>query len=108
MTRHVDFAPRARRDIREILDWTADHFGNEQAERYNGLIESAVAEIAQDPNQVRARSRPELHPSARTFAIRRASHIIVFRSTKPDCIEIGRVLHVSMDLLSHLPKDYLA
>jgi toxin ParE1/3/4 len=33
-------------------------------------------------------------------------HFLVYRLATPECIEVGRVLHDSMDLTRHLPHDF--
>lgn len=38
--------------------------------------------------------------------VRRPRHFLVFRMTNDGQIEIGRVLHDSMDVSSHIPDDF--
>lgn len=115
----VLIAPRARNDIANILAWTQEKFGSQTRKRYAGLIEAAIAEIAANPECAGSATRPEIADNCRTFhlfharkkagrpgaRIRRPRHFLLFRVTD-DVVELGRVLHDSMDLDQHLPEGY--
>ncbi len=45
----VDLRPLARRQLLDIYDWTADRFGEAQAERYLRDLNDAIERIAQAP-----------------------------------------------------------
>ncbi|MFM8251121.1 MAG: hypothetical protein ACKOBW_05935 [Planctomycetota bacterium] len=46
------------------------------------------------------------HVSRSIGRIRQPRHFLLFRITAESCLEIGRVLHDSLDLARHLPLDY--
>ena len=106
------FLKDASDDIDNVLKHTFDHFGDEQLELYKRLIRAALADISTNPNSPKAKRRPELHRDARTFHIARrggnARHFILFRFVDDRVIEVGRVLHDSMDLRRHLPEGFAA
>lgn len=96
-------APLARRDLRSIFAYTADRFGDRQADAYRLLLNQALERIAADPQGGGTQPRPELGEAVRslalgTFARRRRSarHVIFFRSAG-EVIVVLRVLHDAMD-----------
>jgi toxin ParE1/3/4 len=110
MKRIVTFSEAAREDILNVYLWTFEHFGEAQVNRYEKLIELAVHEISLHPDGPIARVHPLIHPDARVIHLARsgmhASHFLLFRHTEDCHLEIGRLLHESMDLPQHLPDEY--
>lgn len=117
--RRLVVAPRALQDIEDILAHSELEFGETTRDRYQLLIRTALLELARDPNRAGVISRSELAPQARTYhlamsrnrmprgqRIRRPRHLLVFRTIGRDAIEIGRVLHDTMELARHLPLGY--
>ena len=106
------FSRTAVRDIEEILAYTLTHFGARKHEQYKALIRQALRDIAADPDRSPAKRRPELHRDVRTFHIarqgRRARHFLLYRVVGDRFIDIGRLLHDSMDLKRHLPPGFEA
>ena len=96
MTGHV-VSPRARADLNDIWDYTADHWGLDQAERYFHVLRQAIEAIARNPG--RGRPCDEVRPGYRRYAV--GSHMIFFRIVG-DHIDIVRVLHQRMDFEQHL------
>jgi toxin ParE1/3/4 len=92
----VKFSRRARADIRDIWNYTADRWGREQADIYLGLIEAAVDAIVNDPklgrpsNDVRQGYRKHLA----------GSHVLFYR-IRGGTILVGRILHQRMDPERH-------
>lgn len=108
MSLQLRLSAQAQRDIEEVLAWTLREFGETQYDEYRDLIQSALFELARDPDS--AKRRPELHESARTFHIarrgRRARHFLLLRLGSDGVVEVGRLLYDGMDLVSHLPEGY--
>lgn len=102
----------AKADLRGIVGWTAEHFGDGQAKAYSGMISSAFRALKAGPNSIGVRGRDDLGdgmfilPIARSG--KRGRHLIVFR-TAPDrnakTLQILRILHDAMDLLRHVSPD---
>ncbi len=119
MPRYV-VSPAAERDIESILAWTHERFGASGRLRYEALLVRAILDVADDPERIGSRSRPEIAAAARTYhlyhsrnrvessagRVRRPRHFLLFRTCDDGHIEIGRVLHDSMDLSRHLPEGY--
>jgi toxin ParE1/3/4 len=113
-------APRARSDIANILAWTLEHFGPQSMHRHRKLVQTAIEAVAADPELAGAASRPEiarncrtdhlLHGRKRTGArggrVRSPRHFLLCRVTATGVVEIGRVLHDSMDLEQHFPQEH--
>ena len=116
----VIIAPKARRDIASILANTEENFGPQTLKRYGKLIATAIEQVAEDPELVCSSTRPEIANHCRTYhlnfsrkaagrigdRIRQPRHFLLYRVTKSNVVEIGRVLHDSMDLQLHLPEEY--
>lgn len=116
----VIIAPKARSDIASILAWTEQNFGPQTLRRYAKLIATAIEQIAEDPERAGASQRPEIAATCRTYhlyfsrtsagrvgdRIRQPRHLLLYRVTESNTLEIGRVLHDSMDFQAQLPEDY--
>ncbi|MEQ8786346.1 MAG: type II toxin-antitoxin system RelE/ParE family toxin [Pirellulaceae bacterium] len=115
-------SPAAEEDVTSILEWTHEHFGEPARRRYEALLVQAIVDLAEDPQRPGSTNREELADGARSYhlfhsrrridksigRVRRPRHFLIYRSVAKNCIEIGRVLHDSMDLPKHLPPEYRA
>jgi toxin ParE1/3/4 len=113
-------APAAARDIQAILAHSQERFGEQARLRYEALIVQAILDIAEDPEVTGSASRAEIAESARTYhlyysrnrvasppgGVKRPRHVLLYRITVAGDVEIGRVLHDSMELERHLPQGY--
>lgn len=113
-------SPLAEGDLEEILAWSHEHFGEQGRLRYEALIAQAILDVADDFRRPGCRSRPELAPGALTYhllnsrdhvprsqgRVRNPRHFLLVRLAADGRLEIGRVLHESMDLTRHLPDEY--
>ena len=112
--RRLVVAPRAERDLDDILTRSATVFGEAAAERYRRLIDRAIANLLADPARSGVRTQPGLPPAIRLYALRMAAHgtppsdrvnrprhPVVFRYDAKE-VRIVRVLHESMDMKRHL------
>jgi toxin ParE1/3/4 len=116
----VIISPKARSDIANILAWTHESFGPRAMRRYAKLIHTAVEQVAADPEVAGSEPRPEIAKTCRTYhlfytrkiaaaranRVRNPRHLLLYRVTEAGVVEIGRVLHDSMDLERHLPEEY--
>jgi toxin ParE1/3/4 len=113
-------SPAAERDIEAILTWTHEQFGTSARIRYEALLVRAILDVAADPDRPGGRPRPDIAADARTYhlyysrnrvpppaaRVRQPRHLLLYRIRDDGKIEIGRVLHESMDLVRHLPEEY--
>jgi toxin ParE1/3/4 len=112
--------PRADRDIEAILEWRHEHFGERGRVRYEALLTRAILDIAAEPERPGSQARPEIAAAARTYhlwlsrdhvdpaigKVRHPRHFLLYRIRDDGRVEIGRVLHDTMDLKRHLPDEY--
>jgi toxin ParE1/3/4 len=113
-------SPAAERDIESILAWTHEQFGASGRRRYEALLVRAILDVADDAERAGSQNRPEIAAAARTYhlylsrnrvetaagRVRHPRHLLLYRTCDDGRIEIGRVLHDSMDLSQHLPEEY--
>jgi toxin ParE1/3/4 len=116
----VIIAPKARSDVADILAWTEQNFGPQTLRRSAKRIATAIEQVAESPECAGSRARPEIADHCRTYHLyfarksagrvgdrnRQPRHFLLFRVTEPGTVEIGRVLHDSMELAAHLPEEY--
>lgn len=109
----------ALKDVAGILAYTEEKFGQEARERYQALIATAIMDLAADPERLGSRALPELGEGVRMYHLRHSReqartrfglvyaprHIVVYRRTSPDLVEIGRILHDAMDIARHVPDN---
>jgi len=100
----------ADNDLKEIRIWTAENFGEAQAETYARTISSALKALKSGPRTLGTKARDDIEPGLFTLHIarnrRRGRHFLLFRVVERDgreVIEVLRILHDSMDLARHLP-----
>lgn len=104
----------AQADLARILATSARRWGVEGRRRYAAVLAAAMRKAAADPEGPTSRARAELAPGLRSLHIqysraadpdakvRRPAHILYYRATAPELIEIIRVLHERMDPGRHL------
>jgi toxin ParE1/3/4 len=108
----VRLADAAKADLRGIVNWTAEHFGDVQAKTYSGMISSAFRALKAGPSTVGVRFRDDLGDGVFILPIarsgKRGRHLIVFRiapGRNTDTLQILRILHDAMDLPRYVSSD---
>ena len=116
----IVLAPSAQRDIRQVLIWSQDRFGERAAARYRDLLKQALRDIAADPERPGSQERRGLARGIRTYhlffsrdrargdmgAVRKPRHFLIYRRRGETVIDVVRVPHDVRDLERHLPEDY--
>jgi toxin ParE1/3/4 len=92
------FTKRALNDLIEIWDYTAKEWSENQAEKYYNLIIASCVDLAGNPNLGKSYEILLLD----VLGYKCGEHIIFYRETSQNEIEIERVLHGMMDLKSKL------
>ena len=117
---HYVISPAAERDIRTILAWTHEQFGESGRVRYESLLIQGIQDVVESPNRTGTQARPDIVATAKTYHlffsrdrvnsaeghVHRPRHFLLFRLSENGQVEIGRVLHDQVDLLRHLPDEY--
>ncbi len=103
----------ANDDIADTLDWSVEHFGENERGRYAALITTAIRQIAVDAEHPGSKAWPEIGVRIRSWHLRisrdrvegdrvqQPRHVIFYR-VDDDLVLIGRVLHDVMDFQRHL------
>jgi toxin ParE1/3/4 len=98
-------AARAKQDISDILAWTGENFGRQQAGTYAETLTLALEALVEGPNVLGAKPRDDIFPGVVVLHVarngRKGRHFVVFRVGAENCIDVLRVLHDSMDLPGH-------
>jgi len=96
MNRYV-LSPRAQADVEDIWNYTAENWGEPQAERYIRQLQEAIEAVAADPRK--ARSCDDVRPGYRRYPV--GSHVLFFRIVD-GVVDVVRILHQRMDFMRHL------
>jgi toxin ParE1/3/4 len=96
-------------DFQDILLWTKNRFGEEQARTYEDALIMTFANLSEGPSTPGARPRPEIAEGIHTLHVarnrHRARHFVMFRVVGEKQIEVVRILHDGMDFQRHLLPD---
>jgi toxin ParE1/3/4 len=108
----VRVAAAAEGDFETIIAWTLEQFGNVQVGVYAETLSSAVQALVAGPAQPGVKARPEIGKDLFTLHVarsgRRGRHFVLFRADSDPVrrqIDVLRILHDSMDLARHSPKE---
>lgn len=101
----------AEADFQAIIAWTAEQFGETQAQTYADALSAAVNALKEGPELAGARERNEIAKGLFTLHVARnghkGRHFVLFRlgmNAERLCIDVLRILHDAMDLQRHVPK----
>lgn len=97
MTGYI-LSPAARADLNEIWDYSARHWGADQADSYIRAIRDACAALADGSRQGRAID--DIRAGYRKLAVQ--SHFLFYRLTDTGLIDVVRILHQRMDVAARL------
>ncbi len=97
MSRYL-LSPAARVDLERIWDYTADRWGDDQAEEYLRDVERAIERLVGNP--MIGRACDEVRPRYRKHAV--GSHTLYYRIVGNGVIDVVRILHQRMDVDRHL------
>ena len=111
---HVRLGTTAQEDYQDILQWTVDQFGIEQARTYADTLTAALEDLCAGPDILGVRARDEIGLNHYTLHVarkgRKGRHFVLFQVGQPaqgNVIDVLRILHDSMYLQRHLPPDDL-
>jgi toxin ParE1/3/4 len=104
----VSLAKAAQTDLDTIAAWTAEKFGPSQAESYIEAVLDTIDELAALKSPSRSIARGEIAKGVRTLHMRkrgrRGRHFLLYSETS-DEVKIHRILHDSMELSLHIPRE---
>jgi toxin ParE1/3/4 len=88
----------AKADLKEIGQYTQTRWGREQRDLYLKMLDVSFQQLADNP--ITGKDCSEIRIGYRKFNV--GSHVIFYRQTLSDTIEIVRVLHGHMDIETRL------
>lgn len=91
-------SPAAQADLEQIWDYACDRWGADQAERYLRELQHGIERAAVNPRIGRACD--EVRPGYRKLPA--GSHVLFYRVTADEVVDVVRVLHRRMDIDRHL------
>lgn len=107
----VHLAATAEADLAEILWWTAEQFGENQARAYADTLSDALDALMEGPAVLGVKARDDIAEGILTLHVarlgRKGRHLIAFRAGRDadgGFIEVLRILHDAMDLPRHLDE----
>jgi len=96
------------RDYAGIIRWTAERFGPAQTRIYKQTLLLALAALKAGPTATGVRPRADLGPGIFVLHVaregRKGRHLIVFRISGDNTIDVLRLLHDGMDLPGHFSR----
>ena len=92
----LDLSQEARDDIRSILQYTFETYGEAQADAYENVLNKALVSIIGSPGI--GHKRLDLPSDCRAFQA--GQHLVIFR-VEETVIYVLRILHGSMDIGRH-------
>lgn len=95
-------SPLAESDLEGIYVYTVKTHGPAQLDIYAEKIEDAIAALAHNPMVLGSKARDDLVPGCRFY---RAGHPYLAYRVKNQRVEIGRILHESMNFELHLDDE---
>ncbi len=105
----VRLTAAAEADFREILNWTAETFGNAQAHAYAHTLINALAALTEGPHVAGGRPRDDIAKGLMALHVarggRKGRHLVVYRvaaDERRQTIDVLRLLHDSMDFPRHI------
>ncbi len=105
----VHLTAAAEADLRDILRWTTEHFGETRALLYSDTLTGAIEALTEGPRVAGARERDEIATGLMTLHVARGGwkgrHFVLYRTNSqavPPVIDVLRLLHDSMDLPRHV------
>ena len=88
----------AKADLKEIGQYTKTRWGREQRDLYLKMLDVSFQQLADNP--LKGKDCSEIRIGYRKLNV--GSHVIFYRQTLSDTIEIVRVLHGYMDIETRL------
>lgn len=101
MTPGYLLSPAAQQDLNGIWDYTVQTWGVGQAERYVLSIRDACMAVAE--GRTRGKAIDDIRQGYRKLAV--GSHALFYRTAETGEIDVIRILHQRMDVVSRLEGD---
>jgi toxin ParE1/3/4 len=90
-------SPRATQDIRDILQYTLEQWGEDQQIKYRGILTQALAHLQNNPHL--GQLKEDIYRGLRVYRVEKHN---IFYIVSKDTLRVARILHVRMDARRHL------
>jgi toxin ParE1/3/4 len=107
----VRLTAAAETGFQNIIHWTSDEFGDEQAFVYADTLAAALEALSDGPATIGVKPRSAIGSGLFTLHVargnRRGRHVVLFRVAdkgRTRTVEVLRLLHDAMDLDRHIPE----
>lgn len=90
---NYSISSKARADLIGIWEFTKENWSVQQADKYYQIIINRFSDISSNPNL--GKNYDDLRAGYRAINVK--SHVIFYRVTRENSIEIIRILHQRMD-----------
>lgn len=94
----LEFSPAAKADLGHIWDYSADHWGADQADLYTTEIMSCCRDLASGVKRGRV---VDVRSGYLKYAV--GVHMVYFREDR-GCVGVVRILHQKQDVSINLPN----
>jgi len=91
----------AKADLKDIANFTQNRWGREQRNLYLQMLDVSFQQLADNP--LKGKDCSDIRIGYRK--LNAGSHVIYYRQTLADTIEIVRVLHGHMDIKTRLSES---
>ena len=95
-------SPLAETDLEAIYVYTVETHGLAQLDVYAGILEAAMEAVADDPMVLGSKARDDLSLGCRFY---RAGHHYLAYRVREGRVEVGRILHESMNFQLHVDEE---
>ena len=96
----LEFTTAATEDLQSVRNYILQTWGPAQEKIYLDALWTRFEQILRQPDKFR--QRPDLFPGCQIAA--QGRHVVLFRIHQ-STLQIVRILHSSMDLPRHFPKE---
>ncbi len=96
----IRFTNKSVDDLTRIWNYTYSEWSESQADKYYNMLIDSCEELANNPTS--GRSYPQITKAL--FGFHAGRHIIFYRLTEDNFVEITRILHERMDLKNRLKE----
>lgn len=102
----IVFSKAALNELDGIWDWNLEHWGRDQAAKYQQFLEEGIAELAANPeNSIPLLEYPGLRKLILKWRLGGDGHVVIFRKQSDELIEVLHIYHTKQDISGRLMRE---
>ncbi len=102
----IVFSRAALNELDGIWDWNLDHWGRDQAAKYQTFLEDGIAELATNPqNSIPLKDFPGLRKLILKWRLDGDGHVVIFRQKSEELVEVLHIYHTKQDISGRLKRE---